>query len=83
MANVASLKAINAYPQEAKGKEIGDRLEVVLRDADFGDDLPLSDQLKFQQTTSFALRAQFNSTVAAVFNRHAHKGRSYLLFVIG
>jgi hypothetical protein len=41
MANVASLKAINAHPQEAKGKEIGDWLEVVLRDADFGDDLPL------------------------------------------
>jgi hypothetical protein len=60
MANVASLKAINAHPQEAKGKEIGDWLEVVLQDADFGDDLPLSDKLKLQQTSGSFLRDHFS-----------------------
>ena len=33
---------------------------------------PSQTSKEHQQTTSFALRAQFNSTVAAVFNRHAH-----------
>jgi hypothetical protein len=66
MANVASLKAINAHPQEAKGKEIGDWLEVVLRDADFGDDLPLSDQLMFQQTTGSVLRDHFTISGDAI-----------------
>jgi hypothetical protein len=66
MANVASLKAINAHPQEAKGKEIGDWLEVVLQDADFGDDLPLSDQLKFKQATGSVLRDQFTISGDAI-----------------
>ena len=45
--------------QKEKRLEIGDWLEVVLQDADFGDDLPLSDQLKFKQATGSFLRDHF------------------------
>ena len=59
MANVASLKAINAHPQEAKGKEIGDWLEAYSKTLILEGDLPLSDQLKLQQATGSVLRDHF------------------------